>query len=341
MIFLEQALDRLESLEPEVVFTVNSEEVIGVLKKINEEYGVSLDGALVFSVVGELMPDELPSYFQSEFGFDSVKAKAMAKDFIEQVLDPLARRLLFLSADPDKKGMTLVQEKSFLIRMFEEAIIQELKNNAIIKHAVNLRIFNILEGDENFKRNLGRVLLANNELLGGKNINVASKSVTPTISNWLSDYISIKGGEVFDTVSLSDYLANSANARSLSQEDKSLLSEVIQLYRNLQLFPQSTANKSIDEWQILPYGSDEIEDLEQKTRQLDKQQTVIERKFDKGMGKEKEEKIIEIVSSEGSVSEQKKLAKYDWPTISGLERRLLLEELGVSRQELEEYLKSK
>ncbi|MFA6228190.1 MAG: hypothetical protein WC668_03300 [Patescibacteria group bacterium] len=34
------------------------------------------------------------------------------------------------------------------------------------------------------------------------------------------------------------------------------------------------------------------------------------------------------------------LSRYDWSTISGLERRLLLEELGVSRQELDEYLKS-
>ena len=34
------------------------------------------------------------------------------------------------------------------------------------------------------------------------------------------------------------------------------------------------------------------------------------------------------------------LRQYDWSATTGLERRLLLEELGVSRQELEDYLKS-
>lgn len=346
MIFLEQALERLEELEPEVVFTVNSEEIIGALKKLNDKYGVSFDGTLVFCVVGELMPDELAGYFQSEFDLDETKAVAAAKDFTEQILNPLAQRLLFLDADPDKKAMTIVQEKNILSKMFGERIIPELKNNPIIKQAVNFRIFNILEEDENFKRELGRALLANSELLTVKNITVSGKQAAPTVDNWLSDYISVKGGEVFDSVSLSDYLANSANARGLSAEDKFLVSDVIQLYRNLQLFPQSTANKPIDEWQILPYSMDEVEDLRRKAKQYDKEREEMEKQAKKteessDSNKMEKEKLASMAPQEVSAVKHKSLADYDWSTITGLERRLLLEELGVSRQELEEYLKSK
>lgn len=56
------------------------------------------------------------------------------------------------------------------------------------------------------------------------------KQASPTIRNWLRDYISAKGSSGHTEVDRSDYLFNSPNASKLSGEERNLLSEFLKSF---------------------------------------------------------------------------------------------------------------
>jgi|GEM_PF-1883511 len=322
MIFLEEALDKFEQLDPEVVFTVNSERFTSPLAALAEKYGITLDAAMIFIIVGELEVRDLPAYLTREFDLPPDKAQAASVDLVSQVLEPMAQRLLFLDADPDKLGITDSQEKEILRKIFGEALLQEMDENFMIKNALNYRLFNIFEKDFNFKRELERLLYDNAERLTASPVMVDGKPVPPTIANWLSDFIDKKGTGDFNTVALSDYLTNSENGKNLKPEEKQRVSDLLTVYRNLKFFPTNQAGKPIDEWQILPFDQAEFKHF------MERQE---------GGEGEEESASAETPAGEGSLiakpnkstSLDAKLSQYDWSKITGIERRALLEDLGV------------
>lgn len=222
-----QALEKFAQLDPEVIFTVNSERYIKVLADLKKKYGIGFDRLVILTVTGDLAVEYLSDYLMREFELTQEKSKAAAKDLANTVLEPLAKRLLFLNADPDKKGITATQEKEVLRQIFAENLLVELSEYFLVKNAFNLRIFDLLEKDFNFKRELERLLYENNELATQKNIMVKGKNVSPTIANWLADFINKNNTGDFDAVTLSNYLTNTENTRNLSPQERQRLSELL------------------------------------------------------------------------------------------------------------------
>lgn len=307
MLSLEDALGKFELLEPEVIFIVNSDRFTNAIKELSEKYGVDLNAAVLYSVVGDLKPEELPEYLMQEKELAEDQAKAIATELIEKVLKPMEIRLLFLNNDPDKSGITPAQEKDELRKIFSENLVSEMSENFIIKNALNQRMFNILDEDINFKRDLERLIYENKEHLTEKLILLYEKPIEPTVGNWLKDFIQKKGADNFNAVSLSDYMTNSQNTKNLSAEEKQKVIDLLNLYRNLKFFPENVAGKPMEDWQIIPFDPDEVKKF-------------IE--MQKSLGEEEEEEI-------GMTIDQK-LSRHDWSNIVGIERRALLEELGVS-----------
>lgn len=318
MLILEDALQKFELLDPEAVFIVNSDRFTRKIAELADKYGVDLNTAVLYSVIGDLKPEELGDYLAQEKEIDENTAKSIANELRNQVLKPLENRLLFLNSDPDKTGITLAQEKEILKKIFAEELILEMSENFIIKNALNLRLFDILEKDLNFKRELERLLYENKEFLTGNSITLSGKAAEPTIGNWLKDFIEKKGTDDFDTVALSDYLANSANTKNLSQAERQKLFDLLNLYRNLKFFPASVAAKPFEDWQIIPFEASEVEE------------------FAAQQSKESPEEEIKI--NEGEKTLEEKLSRYDWSKIVGIERRALLEELGVSLKDFVKWL---
>ena len=334
MIFLEEALEKFEQLDPEVIFTVNSERFTKPLSALSEKYGVSFDAAMIFIIVGELEVADLPAYLIREFDLPEDKAQAAAADLTGQVIEPMAERLLFLSADPDKPGITDNQEKEILRKIFSEALLSELDEVFMIKNALNYRLFNIFEKDFNFKRELERLLYENPERLTSSSIMVESKTVPPTIANWLADFISRKGTGDFNTVALSDYLTNSENGKNLSVVERQRVSDLLTVYRNLKFFPTNQTGKPIDQWQIIPFDQAEFKHFMERQEQGagGEELVVAEAMADTGRPAAK---------TSGTASLDDKLAPYNWSKITGIERRALLEDLGVPLKDFVKWSEKK
>jgi hypothetical protein len=313
MILLEEALQKFEDLDPEVVFIVNSDRFSRPLAALSEKYGPGLSSAVILCLVNELPVESIANYLANEYEMPASQAKSAAGELSTKILQPLMQRLLFLNSDPDKEGITEQQEKEILRQMFAENILSELQEHFLVKNAVNLRIFDLLEKDFNFKRELERLLYENNELISKKNITVKNKNVSPTIANWLKDFIDKNGTGDFTVVTSSSYLTNTANTANLSVADRKQLADLLSLYHNLKFFPDTVKGQPIEEWRIIPFDMSEIKLTDQTAQKTDQANTPEPKPEDK-------------------------LAQYDWSTIVGLERRALLEELGVSQKELVKWL---
>lgn len=317
MLILEDALQKFESLDPEVIFIVNSDRFTQKITELSERVGVDLNSAVLYFIVGFLRSEELAEYLEQEKDLEEEKAKMIADELRNQVLKPMEDRLSFLNSDPDKENPTVTQEKEILRKIFLESLISEMNEFVLVKNAVNLRIFDILEQDLNFKRELEQQLYKNNELLTKDSITLDDKSSSPTIGNWLKDFIAKKGTDDFSTIALSDYLTNSANTKNLTSEDRQKVFDLLNLYRNIKFFPATVEGKPMEEWRIIPFDASEV------------------KKFVETKNKATEEKKNEEVKGNKAVSSselttEQKLAEHDWHKIVGIERRALLEELGVS-----------
>lgn len=117
---------------------------------------------------------------------------------------------------------------------------------------INGEIMYFLSNFPDFKNRLVSDLIDNKEKIGEINISLSGDTAEPTVGKWLLDFISKKGSNYFDNVVLSDYLANSVNARQLNNDDKKVLAKILVLYRNLKFFPESMENLPPEKWGIIP-----------------------------------------------------------------------------------------
>jgi len=150
----------------------------------------------------------------------------------------------------------------------------------------NLELIEYLSEDESFKKKLEYSLLNNQEALTADSIVIKGVVVVPTISNWLKDFIDNCGSGLFDAVILSQYLANSANAKKLNDVEKKLLRKLLILYRNLKFFPKSLENVSLEKWGIIPSEHRPEDDKIAKTEKSEdpkiKELTILADSFPKG-----------------------------------------------------------
>lgn len=322
MLTLENTLEKFSLLEPEVVFIVNSDRFTRQISGLSEKYGVDLNAVVLRAVIGDLKSEEIASYLEQEKELEADKAKAIADELIDQVLKPLENRLMLLNADPDKASPSLAEEKNAFKKIFAENLLAEMSENFTIKNAFNSRIFDILEHDLNYKRELERLMYENSEVLTGKSIMTAGKASQPTIGNWLKDFISKKGTGDFNTIALSDYMTNSANTKELSQAEKRKLFDLLNLYRNIKFFPENVAGKPIEDWQILPFDMAEADEFVARRKKNDQVEE-------------------EMAEETGELTLDQKLFQHDWSKIIGIERRALLEDMGVSLKDFIRWLGEK
>lgn len=71
-----------------------------------------------------------------------------------------------------------------------------------------------------------------NQPLTSQPIKIADfdQPVRPTVKNWLVDYVKIKGAGHHESLERSDYLFKSQNAQALSDQERNLVSKILQAY---------------------------------------------------------------------------------------------------------------
>lgn len=277
MPLIEKSLEKFGALDPELILTVDSEETSLWIEEVAQKYNIStgvLSLALIFHMAGDLAIEDLPGYFQHETSLGEKMSAEIAASFQKSVLDRLVKRLSFLNSDPDKPA-DLSKEKEMLSEIMGRKLILELNNHPIIANAVNFRIFNALSQDLDFKEELSKALLANEEVLTSKPFLLEKKPASPTIANWIKDFIQDKGSALFDTIVLSNFLTNSKNVRVLDEGEKELVRKVLLLYRNLKFFSASMPEND-EEWQIIPFDFKDIEPPEEEAEDLTPEEAIAE-----------------------------------------------------------------
>ncbi len=183
----------------------------------------------------------------------------------------------------------------------------ELKNNFLLEE-LNDDIIELIAKDQNFKKDLEKALYKNLEKLTHKEFTSGGKHHTPSVRNWLKDFISQQGSGMFDNVALSHYIANSSNVKILNEKEKRLVQKLLLLYRNLKFFPQSLKDVPVEQWEIIPIEK-EGEELIKNKRIIGPPKTKEEKKIDEL--KEIEEKYteegLERQAIEEEISDKKKI----------------------------------
>lgn len=258
MIDLEEAIERFDTALPrEIQLEFSSDEFMAALQAAGERHGRSFIGTAILMAVGEIDYDKLDAYLIDELGIDPAQAGPMAADLKESVFRPAIERLKFLDTNPAKE-MTLEQQKNFAEKIFASGLLAELRHDPFIIGSVNARLFYILARDEAFAGRLERAMYANAETLSAKSILADGLQVPGTVGNWLKDYLRKFGNAADDSVSQTNFLLNSENAKGLSAEERDLLAKVLKTYVNIKFFPDSMPSDDGSGWEIIPGGDEAV-----------------------------------------------------------------------------------
>ncbi|MCX6798200.1 MAG: hypothetical protein NTX66_03260 [Candidatus Falkowbacteria bacterium] len=147
------------------------------------------------------------------------------------------------------------QEKLDAVALFKEDIKNVLTakpESTEIIAIYNESLIDLIKEDNNFRRELETALYHNQEIITPGKITLNDSEVSPTISNWLKDFISENSSEVFSNVVLVKYITNNRNVKKLKESERELIKKLLKLYRNLVFFPESMENVPLEEWEIFP-----------------------------------------------------------------------------------------
>lgn len=110
----------------------------------------------------------------------------------------------------------------------------------------------ILSHKPDAKKKLERALYANGELLTHADFILEGKPQSPTIGNWIQDFIKTIGTQYANNLTITKYITDSENTRRLTVEEKKFVQRLIQVYRNLKFFPECFKELPPERWEILP-----------------------------------------------------------------------------------------
>lgn len=169
----------------------------------------------------------------------------------------------FVGLDDDADDPVLSnQEKIDAISLFKEDVINALKlgpDSSEMISAYNEAIIDLIKDDENFRKSLETALYANQELVVPEKIIVNGNEVKASVANWIKDFISQNGSEMFNNVVLVKYLSDNPNVKKLKDADREIVKKILKLYRNLVFFPDSMENVPLEEWEIFPIDQSQLE----------------------------------------------------------------------------------
>lgn len=265
--YLAECLEKFHNL-PEV-----AQEFIGgfdaclEIKKLEEIYNISLSFAVILVAIDELTLADLPEYLQLKFKLDLAKGEEVANILDEKIFTPVLD--LIENGDEDEleivpqrlSDKSLSERKELILDIFENQILKHLSADDDYLKDLNVAIFLTLNEDENLEDKIESLLYVNQEKITNHQIILDGHPASPSIANWLKDFIKQYGSDLFNEVTLAEYLTQSLNIRQLKPEEKELIRKLLKLYRNLVFFPESMDGILMDEWEIFPVNKKNSDSL--------------------------------------------------------------------------------
>lgn len=268
--YLTECLERFHDLPDQIQDMVGGFEACLKIKKIEDAYNVSLSFVVILIAIGELTIDDLPDYLNLKFQLDKQKGEELANYLEEQIFAPVLD-LILETGDDENIGMAeteeqfslisempLAEKREFILKTFSEEIIPALKAEPAKLQDFNVALFQAFIEDDTLSDKAEAFLYNNQEKLSDHQIVLDGHPASPSIANWLKDFIKKYGSNIFNEVQLAEYLSESINIKPLKPEEKELVRKVLKLYRNLVFFPESMEGVALDNWEIFPVNRSEI-----------------------------------------------------------------------------------
>lgn len=236
-------------------------------------------------VAGDYLKDQNIEGFVKSLGGDINEYKKYIEETKKEIKkeksgaedEPIVK---ILKSDYKERKIDIGKEREDSLDIFKNNLVELLKystNPYLIDY--NLILFQIIAEDFNFKKELENALYSNQEKITENVFNLDNQKSAPTVANWLKDFIKKAGSGMFDNVALTKYLTQSENGKKLNPEERKLVGDLLELYRNLKFFPDSMPSDDGEGWEILP--------IEKDTQTMTKARTVL------GPPKTEKEKIID------------------------------------------------
>lgn len=268
--YFNESLEKFHNLPEEIQEQIGGFDACLKIKKIEETYNISLGFVVILVAIGELVIDDLPEYFKLKYGVSDEIGQKIADELEVEIFEPVVDLILEVGEIDDVLSdsgivkdnallkMSLPQRKEFILNTFSKDILAVIKSDNTKIKDFNIALFKTFNEDEDLEDKVESLLYVNQERLSSKPIILDKQLVSPTIANWLKDFIKRYGSDLFNEVTLAEYLSQSENIRNITAKEKELVRKVLKLYRNLVFFPESMDGVLLDNWEIFPIEQPDI-----------------------------------------------------------------------------------
>lgn len=149
------------------------------------------------------------------------------------------------------------EEERVVLNFLEKDLLSILSTDDIAgPQRLNGSLIYLLINKKDSLNKFIRTFLTNQEQISSHRILLDGKEQDPTIANWIKHFVKENGSGIPGNIALAKYLTSSSDVLSLKEDEKKILKKVLKLYKNLVFFPDSMANISVDDWEILPIDRD-------------------------------------------------------------------------------------
>lgn len=161
-----------------------------------------------------------------------------------------------MAINPPKRNiqtLTFEYEKRDILQLFSEYLVDTLQyQDEDVLEELNDEIIDLLDNDPSFKKELEDTLYANQEKITSKGFILAGKKQTPTVANWVKEFIKagiIERGLDFDRAM---YFNQSKNFSNLPLAEKDLVAKLFDIYYRVKFYPQSLEDLPLGDDLIVP-----------------------------------------------------------------------------------------
>lgn len=261
--YFAECLDKFHELPDQLQNMIGGFEACLKIKKIEDAYNVSLGFAAILVAVGELTIDDLPEYLRLKFGLDETKSEEIANHLEEEIFIP-ALEFIGEHITPESGAaasenpfgpisqMSEADKKELILKTFESEIIPALSAEPAKLQDFNVAIFQAFNEGDGLEDKVESLLYNNQEKISEHRLIMDGHPASPSIANWLKDFIKKYGSDLFNEVALAEYLSSAPNIKVITPAEKELVRKVLKLYRNLVFFPDSMNGLPVEQWEIFP-----------------------------------------------------------------------------------------
>ena len=260
--YFAECLEKFHELPDQLQELIGGFDTCLKIKKIEDAYNVSLGFAAILVAVGELTIDDLPEYLRLKFDLDETKSEEIAGHLEEEIFIPALQFIgehiapesdaASLSPFGPISSMSDADKKELILKTFESEIIPALSAEPAKLQDFNVAIFQAFNTDDVLEDKVESFLYNNQEKISEHRLVMDGHPASPSIANWLKDFIKKYGSDIFNEVSLAEYLSSAPNISVITLAEKELVRKVLKLYRNLVFFPDSMNGVPVEQWEIFP-----------------------------------------------------------------------------------------